>query len=495
MRNPAYALCLLLFLCSGGALGSPPGSEGGVSGSGAFVPADLYRYETVTLGNGFKAVLNPRGGSRNVSFRLVVDVGLLDFDCRDRELPHLAEHLLFSGFDDLTETDLDALIGALGGEWNAYTHPWKTEYQLDIYSGHALEGLEVLFRMFTETELSAEGLAAARGVVHAESGGRPGLVRNYLYRWGFGEGAVDDSYRRFVPSSRTFCSQLPVTDHIALADIDDFLRTRYQPDAMLLIAVGDFDPARLTAALESTWGTIAPRDLPRPIRRQAALEPRAIDYRTRLNPVFGNTTEVTVDLFVASPEPLSGEYFALEQLAGWLDSRLYEEVRVNRGLAYTPTASLVDQGDFMTVLLDAEIDPARADEVLGIMVDLIGELRRDGIDADTLATQRQGHLYRLAAQLDSNTSFSGIYVEASEGLARGEPLPDIETALGAYDAKALRTFAAEQLAMDRALVFRAAPTVTYRAAGWMLAVISAVFGFVLWRVLVRRRARSRHRAD
>jgi predicted Zn-dependent peptidase len=258
---------------------------------------------------------------------------------------------------------------------------------------------------------------------------------------------------------------------------------------MLLIAVGDFDADELAATLEATWGTLPAGGAPRPVRDGDTLAPRAVDYRTRLNPVIGNTTQVTVDLFVASPESLSGEYFALEQLAGWLDSRLYEEVRVNRGLAYTPTASLVDQGDFMTVLLDAEVDPARADEVLAIMADLVDELRREGIDADTLASQRQGQLYRLAAQLDSNTSFSRIYVEASERLVRGEPLPDIETALGAYDAQALRSFAAERFAMDRALIFRAAPTVTYRAAGWMLAAIAAVVALGLWRLLARRRAR------
>jgi len=177
----AFCVCLAL-LASGAAAGGAPPAIGEVPGQArGFVPPELYRYQAITFPNGFRAILNPRQVSRSVSLRLVVDVGQLDFDCRDRELPHLAEHLMFSGWGELSESDLDAMVGAIGGEWNAFTHSWKTEYQMEVYSGHALDGLDILYRMLTATEITAERLEAARGVIHAESGGDPGVARDPFY--------------------------------------------------------------------------------------------------------------------------------------------------------------------------------------------------------------------------------------------------------------------------------------------------------------------------
>lgn len=488
----AFRVCLAL-LASGAVAGAalPAAGEAPEQIRG-YVPPELYRYQTIVFPNGFRAVLNPRQVSRSVSLRLVVDVGQLDFDCRDRELPHLAEHLMFSGWGELTESDLDAMVGAIGGEWNAFTHSWKTEYQMEVYSGHALDGLDILYRMFTATEITPERLEAARGVIHAESGGEPGVMRDLLYRWGFEDGAVGESYRRFVPDSRAFCPGVPATDHLSVADLHAFLRAHYRPDAMLLIAVGDFDPQAFRRELAGGFAMLPASAGPRPQRVRPALVAEPQHYRTWLNPLLGNTAYVTMDLMVGHPQPFSDDAFALQQLAGHLDARLYEALRVDRGLAYTPGASLVDQGDFMTLLLEAEVDPARAEEALALMRGVIDEVRSAGIDADTLAAQRQGIHYRLAAGLDRNASFADIYVEASELLASGEPLPDIEAAISAWDAGELQARAAEWLAPGRALVYESMPTFTYATLGWLLIGLTVVGALALWVLGARARGRRVH---
>lgn len=460
----------------------------GQARAGAFVPADLHAYEVVTFANGFRAVLNPRPVSRNVAFRLVVDVGLLDVDCADRELPHLVEHLMFSGVDDLDESALDALVGSLGGYWNAYTHAWRTEYQLDIFSGHTLEGLDILYRILTATQFSSERVANAQAVVQAESGGEAGRARQLLFGIGFGEGAVDASYRRFVPESRAFCARVPTVAHLDLVRAEAFRREHYRPNTMLLFAVGDFDRATLVDALATGFGGLphAPRA---PLERPPA--PSRVHpehFRTTLAPVFGNTTHVAIDLMVGAPAPLTPEAFALQELAGFLDARLYEELRVVRGLAYTPSAALVDHGDFSTLLLEAEVDPVHADDALEVMTAMVDEVGRAGIDAATLAAQRRGTLYSLAAHLDTNASFADIYANASAYFRDGGVLPDIETAIATHDADGLRTVAGRLLRSDAALVYIAAPTFTYGTLGWLAAGSIVLVGWSI-RGLGRRRFR------
>ena len=137
-----------------------------------------------------------------MSIRVVVDVGQLDFDCENRELPHLAEHLMFSGTSTHTESELDDLIESLGGSWNAVTNPWNTTYELDIHHDYVYDGLAVLHEMFTDTQLTDETVQIAKDVIDLEAGGAPGPVQQYLYRNGIMLGSADKAYREFLPESR-----------------------------------------------------------------------------------------------------------------------------------------------------------------------------------------------------------------------------------------------------------------------------------------------------
>jgi hypothetical protein len=65
-----------------------------------------------------------------VAIRLVVGVGLDDFDCNQKELPHLREHLLFSGIDETGEAAWKSACKRWA-EWNAYTSSADTTFVIE----------------------------------------------------------------------------------------------------------------------------------------------------------------------------------------------------------------------------------------------------------------------------------------------------------------------------------------------------------------------------
>lgn len=75
---------------------------------------DRFQVEGYTLPNGLQLLLKPGTERGHVAIRLVVGVGLDDFSCEDKELPHLLEHLLFSGIDATGEGGLEERMQALG---------------------------------------------------------------------------------------------------------------------------------------------------------------------------------------------------------------------------------------------------------------------------------------------------------------------------------------------------------------------------------------------
>ncbi|HWV08351.1 MAG TPA: insulinase family protein, partial [Pseudomonas sp.] len=108
------------------------------------VAEDRLQVEGYPLENGLQLLLKPTADRGHVAIRLVVGVGFDQFGCRDKELPHLLEHLLFSGIDDSGEAGLEAKMQALGGDWNAYTRDSDTAYVLEVPARNQRAALDLL---------------------------------------------------------------------------------------------------------------------------------------------------------------------------------------------------------------------------------------------------------------------------------------------------------------------------------------------------------------
>ena len=169
------------------------------AGASAYSPSGLYDVDYRVLPNGLRVALKPRAGAHNVSMRLVVGLGDLDFPCGKQQTPHLLEHLLFAGTSTSSEAELDARIEDHGGYWNAETTQEETIYELDIYSGYTELGLRTLYEIMADSQLRPASVESARAIVHREMGGRPTALRQWLAARGVGENAT----------SRTSCCRTP----------------------------------------------------------------------------------------------------------------------------------------------------------------------------------------------------------------------------------------------------------------------------------------------
>jgi len=456
-----------------------------------YVPQSLYAYDRAKFQNGFQAILNPRKGAAYVSIRLVVGTGSGDFDCRDRELPHLVEHLMFSGTSHHNESELEELVASLGGNWNAVTMWDQTVYEMDIFSGNVGEGIDILYQMFTDTEISEDDLKSARDVVYLEAGGAPSAMQQLLHRTGIMEGSVDKAAREFIPESRVFCEDIPTTEHIGVEDIERFRRHYHVPGNMMFIAVGDFDANKLLKELAGTFGRL-PSAAPagRRTQRSSELRPqRRVDYATRLDPVLSSTTYLSLDFEVVSD--FGRERAATALLAKHLGEKLYEELRVDRGLAYSPEATVNDLGDFSTLTLEAEVDNGNANEALELMETLARSVAAKGIEEKQLARLKQSMLYAFTQRYEGNDSIAKVYASFGKKLLEGKALPDYQADIEAVDAALVRQVAADRLRTDRALIYVEAPTIGYRQLSAIIVVAVLAIGWLgYWRYRRRRRRGS-----
>ena len=222
-----------------------------------YTPPGLYDIGNYQLPNGLRVLLKERHQARSVSYRVVVNVGLADYPCGQKETPHFLEHLLFSGTSLYSESELNDLVEEHGGSWNAYTREESTDYLLDIFSMYAPLGLEILHAIITDSQITQENVDRSRDIIHREAGGRPSLVENWYRELGMGRSGSGLAHDRLVEGTSYACSSIETADDIGRADILEAYENYYVASNMTLIVVGDFDPAVMKNQIESSFGTIS----------------------------------------------------------------------------------------------------------------------------------------------------------------------------------------------------------------------------------------------
>lgn len=476
---------LILVLALALLLATAPGA------ASEYSPPGLYDLDYAVLPNGLRVALKPRAGAHNVSVRLAVGVGDLDFPCGKQQTPHLLEHLLFSGTSTSTETALDARIEDHGGYWNAHTTQEQTIYELDIYSLHVDVGLRTLHEIVLDSQLAPESVEAARAIVHREMGGRPSTLRQWLATRGVGENATSRAVAWLLPGSNYICPGIDTAQSITREELLAAYRAFYVPENMTLVVVGDFELQAMRRLIAETFGALPRRALLPGATATPSWPVMGGEFTGTLAPILG--TEAQVGLAFRTPGYASQEFFALHVLASHLQTRLFEAIRTERSLAYAPGAQLYTLRDFGVLLASADVDLDAMDEALEAIGAEVARLRSDGLDAQTLERTKRRILLQMAQGYESNLALADYYVDNLDELAQHGRLLNHEAAIEAVTAEDIRRIALAYLDPERAVIFRETPTLTPTQFLLALGALALVTGAALWRLahpgLRRRRGR------
>ena len=159
------------------------------------------------------------------------------------------------------------------------------------------------------------------------------------------------------------------------ADLGAYHRGLVQTSRMLLVIVGDLDPAGLRKQIEASFGI-----LPRGDYKDTALP--ALNFS---KPTVDITTKTVETNYVkgsfAAPSIRDADYYAMRTAMTVLQQRVFEEVRGKRNLSYAPDAEL-DELAANTASISASTD--RPNEAVAVMLDEIKKLKQGSVDADTI---------------------------------------------------------------------------------------------------------------
>src|SRR5476649_326202 len=372
---------------------------------------DRFQVEGYSLPNGLQLLLKPGTERGHVAIRLVVGVGLDDFKCAEKELPHLLEHLLFSGIDASGEGGLEERMQALGGEWNAYTSNADTTFVIEAPAKNQRKVLDLLLALLTQTRVDDNAINAAKQVVEREDGGHYSHLQRWMDRQDLGHTASN----QLAVELGLKCPERAEVDHLTREQLDKVRKAWYAPNNMTLIVVGDLDKL-LPAYLERAWGALEAVDptdhLPLPEINASAAHERSLIHGfvgggARLHwlvpePVLEDVPDQTFDL-----------------LKDYLDWALYRQMRLAHGLSYGPWSEREVLGGVGFLSLNADLERENLPQAEQVLQALKAQLLKDGLDAATFARLQQAAIARQAWAVQGNSALADYYWSASGDYADG----------------------------------------------------------------------------
>jgi zinc protease len=364
--------------------------------------------------------------------RLVVNAGSILEDSAQRGLAHFVEHMAFNGTTHFARSSLVSYLEStgvrFGADLNASTGFDETVYQLQVPTDSAkllATGIEILADWahgvtFDSTELDRE-----RGVVIEE--------------WRLGRGARQRIFDKQLPvifAGSRYAERVPIGDPHTIqtaprSELVRFYDQWYRPDLMAVVAVGDFDPARVEQLIREQFARIPepPHPTPRPVYPVPDRTQTAVTVTT--DP---EATQSSVSLYVLQPvreQRTIRDYRAhlVETLHdAMLNDRFSEMARRPDAPflgAYSAEGSLVRSKE--AYLLSAVVKDGGVARGLGALLTEAARVVQHGFTATELERTKRAFLRGMEqayAERDkrSSSAFVGDYVG---NFLEGDPIPSI----------------------------------------------------------------------
>ncbi|MBB4861773.1 putative Zn-dependent peptidase [Pseudomonas nitritireducens] len=429
--------------------------------------------EAYQLENGMGVLFKPTREKGHVSIRLIVGVGFSDFACAERQLPHLMEHLFFSGLDGGDEADLEARMQALGGQWNAFTSEGDTAFVVESPASTQRQVLDLLLEIITRTQLDARRIESTKQVLVREDGGH----YSHLQRWLDHQNVSRAGQEQLAVELGLACAERAPVDNLTQAQLEQLRKNWYVPSNMTLIIVGDLDP-RLPVYLGRTYGALVDHDTPQR-RDLPTLKGPAKRERNLTSGLFGESAV----LHWIFPEPEDADGATLDLLQAYLNDALYTELRVRRELSYGPWSertAWANQG-FMSLNADVEREDLRVTRQA--MQDLLEKIRHDGLDPQRFARIQRVARAQLAWSTPGNSTLADYYWGALADFDDGK-FPDEDKRLAKVSLKQANEVA-QHLFKDEGYLRIEEPLLdddmVYPLAALGTLLLAALLGLALWR--------------
>ncbi|HWG61172.1 MAG TPA: pitrilysin family protein [Streptosporangiaceae bacterium] len=402
--------------------------------------------QRTVLPGGLRVITESLPSVRSAAFGIWAGVGSRDEDTSHAGATHYLEHLLFKGTAKRTALEISAEMDAVGGELNAFTGKEYTCYYARVLDADLPLAISILSDMVTGSLIRPSDVDAERGVILEEIAMNEDDPTDTVQEAFTGELFGD------TPLGRPILGTVDSINAITREQIAEHYHARYTPPNLVVAAAGNLNHDEVVERTRREFAAVLGGDaLPAPPRLGGQGEATGSGVRL----VSRTNEQANLVLGGEGLARTDDRRFALgvlnAALGGGMSSRLFQEIREKRGLAYSVYSFTAQQADTGMWGIYVGCQPAKADEVLAICRDEVSKVVAGGLSDDELDRGKGQLRGSMVLGLEDPSSRMSRLGKAELVYPRLEPVDEILASIEAVSHEDVRQVAMEVLTRPRAL--------------------------------------------
>jgi predicted Zn-dependent peptidase len=397
--------------------------------------------EVTKLPSGLTIVTDTMPHLETAALGVWAGVGGRDEKADEHGISHLLEHMAFKGTTTRSAREIVEAIEAVGGDLNAGTSTETTAYYARVMKADVPLALDVLADILANPSFVPEELEREKNVIVQEIGAAQDTPDDVVFEH-LNELCYPDQ-----PMGRSLLGTAKTLKGFDRDKLHGYLSTHYRGPDMVVAAAGAVDHARVvedvTQRFASFKGEAAPKPLPAAFGKGGSRVVHRDLEQAHLTLALEGVPQTDPSLF-------SLQVFA-NILGGGMSSRLFQEVRENRGLCYSIYTFHAPYSDTGFFGLYTGTDPADAPEMMEVVVDIIGDAVETLTDVEVARAKAQMKAGLLMA-LESCSSRAEQLARHILAYGRPQTLPEMVAKIEAVSVESTRDAARTLLARSRPAV-------------------------------------------
>ncbi len=358
------------------------------------------------LPSGLRIVTEEVPSVRSAAIGIWVNVGSRDETPAVAGASHFLEHLLFKGTTRRTALEISSTIEAVGGEMNAFTSKEYTCFYARVIDTDLPMAIDVVSDLITSSIVSALDVDAERKVVLEEIAMRdddPSDLVHDLYA---------ETYYGDTQLGRPILGTIKSISDMTRSSVFNYYKKKYLPQDLVVAVAGNIKHKRVVAMVEEALS----RDNFLDVKGSPQIRPNT-PVKTKPMQSVGLMTRKTeqahmfygMEGVARSDERRFAMGVLASALGGGMSSRLFQEIREKRGLAYSVYAYAQQFAGSGQIGFYAGCNPTKAIEVIEIIREVLADVAENGMSHEEIERAKgavRGSL--VLSQEDSGSRMSRI---------------------------------------------------------------------------------------
>ncbi len=390
-------------------------------------------YNKTILDNGIRVISEEIDHVRSVSIGVWVACGSRHENQSTNGTAHFIEHMLFKGTARRSAFDIAAAIDSVGGVMNAFTSKELTSFYIKIPDYHLPMAIDLLADIFKNSLFAEEEIEKEKSVV---------LQEIHML-----EDSPDDYIHDFFEAQfwNGHCLGLPIlgtkegVKDFSREGLMQFFNHRYRGQNLVVTAAGHLKHGNFIDLVGKAFGSM---------EGNAIQDSRTIpDIAAKVAVIEKDLEQIHMMIGTPAPSAVSENRYASfimnAILGGSMSSRLFQEIREKRGLAYAIHSYLTPYMDAGMLNIYAGTGPREIREVIGLILDDLIRMSNEMLTADELQGAKELIKGNFLLSMESTDTRMTRLAKNEICFGRHVKSEDVVAGIDAVTSEEVRTLAME----------------------------------------------------